>query len=379
MKSYFSIFLALVLLYGCNSKKPNLQFKNINYLKLVDSLTIVLDSVTYPFSPNIYEQDSVIIFLNEGTNVISEYDLSKKNGELIDFSNFANARKGFSLNSAGFINQDLFFLYSVNLHKVFFFDHNRNLKDSLQIVFKSDYTPDKQAPGPTLSPTQRPLLFNSSFFTIGYTIGEDPQIDDKSKFTVRESNRDGRKFYVNYPEEYTSTNWGGIYYRMVYNCSVGDTTMCISFPATSTIAIFNLKNKTVEYKKTYPDLNNIITPFSGKYSRTLDKAKIEDHYYGQYSFRGIIYDRYRKMFYRFLLKPTEKKYLKLNHMGPQAKVILVYDSLFNYLGCKELDETYSYYTYFVSKRGLYIQRIKNTSDESKIHFEVFAANSDRNK
>jgi hypothetical protein len=311
--------------------------------------------------------------------VISVYDLSKPNGELIDFSKFAHERKGFSLNSAGLINRDLLFLYSANLQKVFLFNRNRNLKDSLQIAFKSDYSPEKQAPGPNISPTQRPLFFNNSIFTIGYTIGEDSQINDKSKFTVRESGRDGRKFYVNYPEKYTATNWGGIYYRMVYNCIIGDTTMCISFPATSTIAIFDVKTKTVVYKKTYPDLSNIIRPYKGKYSRKLDKAKIADHYFGQYSFRGIIYDRYQKLFYRFLLKPTNEKYLKSNHMGPQEKVILVYDSLFNYLGCKELDQTFSHYTYFVSKRGLYIQRIKNTSDESKIYFDVFAANSDRNK
>ena len=174
-------------------------------------------------------------------------------------------------------------------------------------------------------------------------------------------------------------NWGGIYYRMVYNCIVDDTTMCISFPATSTVTIFNVKTKNVEYKNTYPDLNNFISAYKEKYTRKLNKVKIADHFFGQYSFKGIIYDRYRKLFYRFLLKPTNEKHLKSNHIGPQEKVILVYDSLFNYLGCKELDETYSYYTYFVAKEGLYIQRIKNTNDESKMQFDVFTAYSDRNK
>lgn len=373
MKLPFLIGLAFVFFYGCKpSPKIVLQLSNTNYLKLTDSLSIPLDSITYPYSFNIYEQDSNLLFLNEGSNVISIYNFSAQKTIHVDINKFINERKNISINSAGIVDSNLLYLYSIDLHTIFFVDINQKLQDSLQLSFESDYSIDKQVPPPMISPTQRPLLYKNSIFTVGYVIGEDPQISDSRKYVIRETNKDQRRFYVNYPKEYVGKNWGGIYYRMVYNCIVDDTTMCISFPATSTVAIFNVNTKNVVYKTVYPDLSRLILPYKEKHTRTLDKVKIADHFFGQHSFRGIIYDRYRKLFYRFLLKPTDDKHLKLNHIGPQEKVILVYDSSFNYLGCKELDKTYSYYTYFVAKDGLYIQRIKNPNDESKIHFDGFS-------
>ncbi len=68
-------------------------------------------------------------------------------------------------------------------------------------------------------------------------------------------------------------------------------------------------------------MKEYIEPYSKKKMK-FDKAKIAEHFYGQYSFKGIVYDKYRKLFYRFLLKPTSDKYLQKHHVGPQEQFYL---------------------------------------------------------
>ncbi len=374
MRYNYIVVFALLFYFGCKTKVKSINLTNNLYLKPFDSLVIHLDSLTYPYSSNIHYKDSILFIQNDETNTISLYKLSGQQIKILDFSKFKGSLKNFSVNASWFINLDSIFVYSQNHRIVYLFDSSLKLKDSFLMTQKVDFIEGKQNPGPRISSSQQAVHFNKSLFTTGFTIGENFSIKESDKFVVCESRKDGRSFYVNYPNDYSLKNLGGIYYRMVYDCVSTDSTLCISFPASSTIALFNLKNKSVTYYKTYPEISDYIQSFKGDATRKLEKDKIAKHFYGQYSFRGIIFDKYRNLFFRFLLKPTTEEYLTKMNMGPQAKFLLVYDSKFNYLGYTELDAEYSDNTYFVTEKGLYIKRIKKKNDEDNLYFDIFDVN-----
>ncbi len=252
-------------------------------------------------------------------------------------------------------------------------------RDSFLIAAEKDHIAGKQYPRPRISSSQLPLLYKGSIFYTGSSIGENDSVNDSCKYVVCESNKEGRYFYVNYPIDYWGNDWGGIYYRMVYNCNIGDSIMCLSFPASSTVALFNIKDKTVSYRTMFPDISQYIIPYKATGKNKFQKNKIQEHFYGQYSFRGIAFDKYRHLFYRFLLKPSEAVRQNKKVNGPKAFHLLIYDGNFNYLGYKEFNETYSYFTYFITEKGLFIQRLKNNKDEDNMFFDVFNLNDNYRK
>lgn len=374
MRYNFTLAFAVIIFIGCTTKVKPINLTNDLHLKPFDSLVIQLDSLTYPYSSNIHYKDSILFIQNDETNTISLYKISGQQIKVLDFSKFKGSLKNFSVNASWFITPDSIFVHSQNHRIVYLFDSSLKLKDSFLMPQKEDFIEGKQNPGPRISWSQQPVYYNKSLFTTGFTIGENFSIKESDKFVVCESRKDGRFFYVNYPTDYSLKNLGGIYYRMVYDCVISDSVICISFPASSTIALFNLKNKSVTYHQTYPEISNYIQPFKGDAVRKLEKDKIAKHFYGQYSFRGIIFDKYRNLFFRFLLKPTTEEYLTKMNMGPQEKFLLVYDTKFNYLGYTELDSKYSDNTYFVTEKGLYIKRIKYKNDEDNLYFDIFDVN-----
>lgn len=374
MKSSIPLILILFTIISCKQYKNEIHFQNENYLKCTDSISITLDSITYPYSTNIYYNDSILFIQNEGLNSISLYNLR---GEKIDEYNFKIIKqkiKGFSVTSSWIKSFDSIFVYSKPNTKVYLFNHDLKLKDSFQMPLDKDYVLNKQYPAPNITSIQQAAYFNKSLFVTGYTVGENLSRNDSNKFVVCETNKIGRSFYVNYPKEYHKLDWGGVYFRMVYNCVVNDSIFCISFPACSTIGLFNLKTKRINYQYMFPNLREFVKPYSEKKIKLRDKFKIAEHFYGQYSFKGIVYDKYRKIYYRFLLIPTSHEFLNKFHLGPQEQLLLIYDNNFNYLGFNKLNLTYSQNTFFVTEKGLFIQKIKNVKDEDHIFFDVFSFN-----
>lgn len=371
-----NLYFLLVGLFvtGCRVK-TTLTLSSSHYLVISDSLIITLDSLTYPYSKNIHFKDSILFIQNEGTNTVSLYSLSGKKICVYDFGRLKDVNKNFKINAAWFISPDTILVYSSTTNYTYLFDHTLKIIDSIEMPNNENLDNQMKTPLPYISTAQLPIFNKGELYTTGYSIGEREVIDEKKSFVVAKADKNEIRYFVNYPLEYSGKDWGGIYYRMVYNCTIGDSIMCISFPASSSIALFNIRDKSVNYQSTFPDISQYIQPYGEKVKPGFNKLKIAEHFYGQYSFRGIIFDKYRNLFYRFLLKPTGKEYLKKDHMGPQGKYLLVYDSHFKYLGYTELDKTFSHFSYFVTQKGLYIQRLKNSADEDHICFSIFTVNS----
>ena len=101
----------------------------------------------------------------------------------------------------------------------------------------------------------------------------------------------------------------------------------------------------------------------------LNDARIKDWYYSNPSYRTVIYDKYRRLYYRIGLLPREEKMKGFYNMKPS--VLIVLDDGFNYLGEALLPDDVDLWTTecFVSKEGLNIQVL--TDDEDFYTFYQF--------
>ncbi len=81
MRKYFVVILAIIS--GCTYKHKEIKLSDPDYLMLVDSIKIRVDSSTYPYSKNIHYHDSILLIQNEGSWLISFFNLAgKKVGKL---------------------------------------------------------------------------------------------------------------------------------------------------------------------------------------------------------------------------------------------------------------------------------------------------------
>lgn len=281
----------------------------------------------------------------------------------------------FNIDGAWFTSLDSIYVFTSKYKMIYLFNNKEVCIDSLSTT--NDSIKIKLLPHIYISTIQQPYVYEKSIYTSGFSFGEGKEIADSNRFVVRELKKDTSDYLVNYPPDYADIDWGGIYYRMVYSCIANDSLMYISFPASDFIAILNLNTKKVKYQNLYPQINKLLKPFHGDLIISAkDNFKRAKHYYGQYSFKGIIYDKYRKVFHRFLLEPANQKDIKNGKLGMQRKIILTYNNKLQYLGFTELNESVSSSTFFVTKKGLLIKNESYQNDEDNLYFYLYSHRND---
>lgn len=105
--------------------------------------------------------------------------------------------------------------------------------------------------------------------------------------------------------------------------------------------------------------------------------KFEDadrNYFEQYEYGPVLYDKYRDLYYRFLLRPVEfGNAAKTGEFPPPKKTItvLIFGETFRKVDEMELpnDVSYNYMHCFVMKDGLAIK--VSSDDDDCMSFKVF--------
>ncbi|MCC7378430.1 MAG: DUF4221 family protein [Chitinophagaceae bacterium] len=365
------LIIVICVLYSCREKK--LAFlENPNFLVLSDSIIVNLDSVTLANSTMMQLNDSDLMIYNDILTSVTILNLKSHSQMYFDYSRYKSKNEKFIIDGAWFKSMDSIFLYSSYLKKIYLVNREHVFIDSFPTKTDSNKMQNSFLPMPFMSTSQLPFMHGNSIYATGFALGEDSKYDDSKRMVVTEISKMGINYFVNYPEDYESRDWGGIYYRMVYNCYVNDTLMYISFPASDYIAKFNIKTKTTEYFQLFPSVNKLIRPYNGNATMSSsDNFHRAKHFYGQYSFKGILFDSYRNIFYRFLMLPATHESIKKGKLGSQKKYLLAYDEKFNYLGFTELGESVSSLTALVTKNGLLIKDEKYYYDEDNLHFNLY--------
>ena len=370
------LVIILLLTISCNNT-VTVKLENPNYLNISDSIKIKLDSLTFSNSYNIQLQDSVLMIKNEVINSLTFLDFRGHVFAYHDFSEMKEKLHKFNIDGAWFTSLDSIYVFTSKYKMIYLFNNKEVCIDSLSTTNDSIKIKIQLLPNIYISTIQQPYVYEKSIYTTGFSFGEGKGIADSNRFVVRELKKGTSDYFVNYPLDYANIDWGGIYYRMAYSCIANDSLMYISFPASDFIAILNLNTKKVKYQNLYPQINKLLKPFHGDLIISAkDKFKRAKHYYGQYSFKGIIYDKYRKVFHRFLILPTEDKNIERKRLGIQRKYLLTYDHNFNYLGFTELNESVSSSTFFVTKKGLLIKNESYQNDEDNLYFYLYSHRND---
>jgi hypothetical protein len=169
--------------------------------------------------------------------------------------------------------------------------------------------------------------------------------------------------HVNYPETYWQANWGGLagFERLSYCLNPTDGLLVFSFMADHTLTIYNTEDGSIDHAiapstfftplKSF-DFHPMLVDFH--------KPEIEQRYAQSFAYLNIVYDPYRKMYYRFTDFPSDS--------GQKQNSIILLTDRFERVGEIVLPANrYNINNYFVSETGFFIKRKDVHNDESLVY------------
>lgn len=373
----FKLLILCIVIFnqGCGSN-DSFTLESNDYILPKECLTIPISLYTLPNSRNVEFKRNFLAISNDKLNtltIINFFDSSQKH---FDFSKLGTTK---SFETSWLIGNDTICLFDKGANKIYLVSNQYNYIDSFTTRLSESKSHDFIMPSVMISTGQPAVFYKNSFYLSGISLGEYFTKNYSNRYVITEANKNSINYYVDFPADYLKKDMGGIYYRTVYHTMMSDSLMLISFPASDEIAIFNLNSKSCVYRKLFPHVSKYIQPFDGKKeSININQIEIAKHYFSQYSFKEIVYDKYRQLIYRFLSLPSKNKdYLEKEGFGRRSNYLLVYDKEFNFLGAHLLEDDISYGTFFVHSNGLYL--LKRNKNENILQFVIYSVRDDYDK
>ncbi len=351
-------------------------------LKLSEEKKIVLDSSSAPkpqYTQMFFGDGGTryFTFLNRYTNSIYFY-----NYENLQFTKNivfeTRGADGVSILKAYHIKSlDSIYLYNRNAIEIIMandkgkvlnrFSLRANRSDPNWGFIYPQYNPQTVMP---FIETKSELLLSGFFF------GAIPNsIIESFKFTSRLNFKTGMvSFSHTYPSKLygSNYNWDGELFTLVFSELHPDGDKLIySFPVSHELYIADINSET--YRKVYAGSNFAKTIHSiNSSAKRVPNEKIMTHIIEQDAYTAIKYDKFRKVYYRFLLKSASATD---GNMRWQKKpiVIIIMDEDFNYLGETEIGtgEDWYWQNSFVTKEGLNIEYIEKDFEEVYLTLKIF--------
>lgn len=210
----------------------------------------------------------------------------------------------------------------------------------------------------------------------GFFSGSIPEsIISDFKFTARlDLKTNSLRFSNKYPHQLYgfNYNWDGGLFTEVYSDLHSDgNKLVLSFPVSHDLYIADLNKN--EYKKVYGGSNFAGTIISSnKPLRKSSREEILSNIIGQDEYTAIKYDKFRKVYYRFLFKRKTESDQK-NDWKEKPVAVIVMDNKFRYLGETVIGtgEEWNWQNSFVTKEGLNIEYTGTKNDENFLTLKVF--------
>jgi hypothetical protein len=283
------------------------------------------------------------------------------------------------------VSFDSIYFYSSKTHQIYLLNHKgekyqtldyySNYADKLKDVNILSFRKAKIPPATSIA-TEQPLykIGNKIYMcgNIHEDFGKTDSINQLIIITIDAKNNDV-EFNVGYPPSYRKGNWGEDFYRYIFWC-YNDTngTFLISFP--NDHYIYSYRTDFSNAKKIYAgssyagDIKSLAYPSGIPVPDNMQYA----HYFEQYYYRSIIYDKYRNIYYRIVEHPWENYNNNIDIRSWLKPIsIILLDSEFNVLGEKLLSMEYhlSYMSFFITEEGLYLN--KDTGNEDELVYSLF--------
>lgn len=373
MKTYLYSVIFFIAFTSCShfSQKKNWIKAKPEILKEGSDFQIPISAKANAYTENLQFNDGLFLSTNIHNNSVSIFDY---NGQVLlhkELDTMLDNRK-IKVEGAWFTSLDSVFISDESHLNTLI-----QLTDTgRSIVFKQlvprESSVNQLKPTLRVSTKQIPVIIKNAIYFSGLVGSEKKGLMPNQRPVIGKIYRNTVTYIGRYPDEYIGRDWGSFFFKEVYMTALVDHLIYFNFPASSSIGILDTKTDSFYFKKIEPSLGDLVKPIIvNAFDSSCKNPNIDaDHFYAQHSFGPIIYDKYRKLFYRFLLKPTDEKYLKKEHMGPQSKYLLVYDKSFNLLGYNELPENLTHFNFFVNSKSLNIQKIV-IGDGNNMHFVPF--------
>lgn len=368
---YFLLVLyPFILLLSCsedvvtsvNDKKGTVQTKVI--LNEVGRKDFLLDSVTSPYTPMVqyFEESGKRYFslLNQYNNTIYVYDYAS--GEIdsvipfdVEGPNTIGRLSGYKFHTL-----DSLYIFSRARKRIGLVNHHRQLVNSFDITL-GNLEQGKYYPNPIVE-TNAPLIKeNHNVYFVGYINGEyQDATEHNRKIGLVLNEKSGLiQTRISYPPQYYQANWFGAHFLHVYcDYNASRKEFVYSFPIEHYLYV--AKNQEEKFKKVYAGSQHFDAIPSTKQHWFANKSARFEYFATHPSYSSVIYDPYRKYYYRFAQLPLRKEEFKSR---PKRISVVILDENFNWLGETILpDHTFDHYIYFVTEEGLHINRYVGQED-----------------
>lgn len=343
---------------------------------------ILLDDETAPKSPYIQIiQDSlgndILTLLNPYTNSIYFYDYKK--GTFCKKIQFEKEGPNGVLSISGYYikNRDSIFLYNRPMVELVLADFNGFVKNrnSLKGIGNNWALYYPQFAFSTVCPI---IEKDNHLILTGlcpFSINDSDINQFKYTACIDLSNND-IEYYHTYPTNIygNNANWEDQLFMQVYPTISPEGDMVHSFPTSHSIYItkWNANTKTPIYAGS--NIAGTITSIDWDFlTQRTPRELIYTHYLQQDLYGGILYDKWREIYYRFIQKGIKNATTR-TQLSEKEIAIIYMDKHFKYLGETTLGTSYewNWTNSFVTKEGLNIEYIdENDVDERYMSFKIF--------
>lgn len=379
MEKLLFFFLLILFIHSCKSRNDNdygtivneerCSYKNNYELIGPEIKEFVLDDETVNLISYMQYIDSLecLSFLNNYNTSI--YFYNNRSSKFLHRIKMDSANSIIGKIDGYYWNNNSIYVYSYNLGIIYWIDSDYSVKAKYSMSNASKGSESMIYPAPylqTLAPLKK---YHNKLLSVGFVTGE-PSLEtshNRTVVTILDLYDKSIQNVVNYPELYTRYNWaGGFTYRMP-SYDLVDESIIINFPASHYLVKYSLV--TGEQSNYYAGSSSIevIKSFPFPKDFAINEVKAWEWYMNNPSYESILYDRYRKLYYRIARLPL-KNYVKKEKGNRKPIVIIILDAHLQYIGEVNLPTDVQFFptNCYVSKDGFHIQVL--TDDENILTF-----------
>ncbi len=394
LKIFFIIITMMISLSSCDVKTVEIQnekkgqFNATMKIEEISSKKIMLDSNTAP-KPQYIQMytDSTgirnITFLNTYTNSIYFYNYDTL--EFIkDIKYDKQGPDGIGLPYGYHIkNMDSIYVYNYMHLELILTNSKSRILSKIPLTGGEDFrkSPNVLLYYPQFLPeTSTPFLEtpNGLLLTAQYIRAIPDSLISKIKFLERFNYKTNE---VNFSKTYpislygNNYNWDDEMFTKVFPELHPDGDKIIfSFPISHDIYVTDIQSNNVKYIKKYAGSNYAGTIKSiNKEKKKTTREKLINHIVKQDLYATLKYDKYRKVYYRFIRKAISNATIHTQIKEKPLSVIIM-DENFNYLGETDIGTSEDCYwqNSFVTKEGLNIEYLDHDDlDEVGLNLKIF--------
>ena len=368
--------MAFLFLLSCNKSQIRVNDVSVDILEVIGEKRYRLDSQTSLHTRYMryqkFEGKKHLMLLNSAFNKIQVYD--PDSGHMVWSLNFRSSQD----NNIG---REVTGFYISSEDSIYVFDKWSGLISRLnnrsEVLEQYNLAPNGVNTGyafPVVSSFSPMLLIDSVFLVSGIIPGVWRNMNLIDEVMLKyDLERDSLTYGFRRPTDNKMFNWGdGLLNYVYYDVKDANGEILIGIANNSELNMTNLDMSESSNFETQSIYFDEVKPFSNDYNKNPDPYELEDYYFSNGRYWGIIHDSYRSLTYRLTQYPFDTDLVE-NGMRKMKSSIIVLNADFEKIGEQDIDtDEYDLSMIYVSEEGLNIaSKKKFKENESFLVFDTF--------